>query len=249
MRNQTSLDSQQKNWRQYEKMVWSRGWKRFLSDIGVLPTLLTLAASIGTALVIQTTRSQTDNVLADAAIALIVFTLLCLTALIWYVSRESVIIYDEQANTISELEPDDPFEFVLKSPHRLENGIVWVGIDIVSNSTHSVNCSASVQKESMKRPSVLEPMFLDGVSHRNPFEISGNTNLPFYFACSAKGWPNAVLNTSDDAERRIHVGRYELSIILRGESSDGRPVSHSENFVLIYGGDDSIGLVKKNSSN
>lgn len=148
----------------------------------------------------------------------------------------------KQKEQFKELMPSDPLEFVLKPPYRLENGIVWIGIDIYNNSTHSVNCSASVKTQAMQRPNLLEPLS-NHPELRNPqFQISRMTNFPFYFACSAKGWECAVLNTSFEPARRIYPGSHELFIIVNGEGRNNEPISRVEKFILLFDGDDNISL-------
>lgn len=191
-----------------------------------------------------------SNVIKIAVIEVVVSSLIIFLGLLygakiialWNVFRIAAERDYRQLEQIKKLEPDDPFEFILKPPLRVEGGVIWVGIDIYNNSTHAINCSVSVKTEKMRRQSILEPL-TNNPGSPDPFQISRNTNYPFYFACSSKGWECAVLNTREEEARRIYNGKHELSIIINGESQKGEPLSHIENYILIFDGDDKLKLI------
>ena len=140
----------------------------------------------------------------------------------------------------------DPIEFEELPPRLLDNGILWVGIEIFNTSMYEVHCAMNVKTKAMAKDGVMYYQNFNQPNSQTSFDILRKSSLPFYIACAAKeGFPNAVLNTVVEAGRRIYTGSHELTLTVIGEDSEKNLIEHSENFILTYRGEDKLKLRKR----
>ena len=93
---------EQKTFWQYQKRVWSEAIRKTWDKFGVLGAFMGFIASGIAGSIIHLTQSRTDVNVGDVVITAAIFILLCVVAVVLYVAREPVIIYNKQVDQITE---------------------------------------------------------------------------------------------------------------------------------------------------
>ena len=135
-------------------------------------------------------------------------------------------IYYEQKKKIKELEPDDPFKFIVREPFYPNPEYINVGIDIINKSSLKIEACTSITIGENSIPERIQ-----GLIPMNPYEyfkISGKSKLLFYFANAQINQSNAQFNTLDPNARHIPLGEHNIKVIVAGTNSNGKEVEHSE---------------------
>lgn len=101
MGNPVSPDFRPKSFWQYQRLVWLRAAYKTWDKLGVPGAIFGFAASFISDLIIRSEQSRTDVNVGDVVTTAAIFLGLCITALVLYVFREPVVIYNEQVEEIN----------------------------------------------------------------------------------------------------------------------------------------------------